>query len=253
MINLHDTSGLPIIFESEDNSIQQTSEIFFENKEVVKLDSIRPTLLNKTLKYPTHVYTEYNNICIPSHKTIFSKNKLHYNIEIVPAGLLGVEYTKTHIFSPDNDKNEITAIVDVIYGNGNILVQRMKAKGEFEFDTEVTTASISTIKAGERIVIPQNYMYTFINSSGRPFIIGRLYEDDGKIDYRSIWREQGMAYYIIRKNARKEVVRNPRYKYIPPLENLKEQKLVEKLKLTSVKPIYTQFVNNPERFKKLLV
>jgi hypothetical protein len=84
-------------------------------------------------------------------------------------------------------------------------------------------------------------------------VVARLYEDDGKIDYRSMRKEQGMSYYFIRKNARREVVRNPRYKDMPDLKKDKAEDQARKFRLTSSKSIYTQFVQNPKRFKNLLV
>lgn len=253
MINLQDTSGLPLLFNNQDNSLHPAGEICFASIEKVKLDMVRPILLNKTLRYPLYVYSEYWDICLNDHKTAFTKNNLHYNLIIVPPGLLGVEYNKTHIFAPDKDQNDITAIVDVVYGSGIVLIQKVKEPGELDFETEVEFVSMFNVRKGDRVAIPQKYMYTFINTTNSALILGRVFEDDGKIDYRTIRREQGMSYYFIRKNARREVVRNPRYKEIPDLKRHKAESIAKKFRLTSAKPIYTQFIQNPTRFKKLLV
>lgn len=253
MINLQDSCGLPLIFNTQDNTLHPAGEICFDFIEKVKLDAVRPTLLNKTLRYPLFVYAEYCDSCLKEHKAIFEKNKLHYSIIVLPPGLLGIEYNKTHIFAPDKDRNEITAIVDVVYGSGLVLIQRVKEKGELDFETEVEFVAIFRVKKGDRVPIPQKYMYTFINPRDSALITTRIYEDDGKIDYRSIRREQGMSYYFIRKNARREIVRNPRYKNMPDLQRLDTQDYAKRYRLTSSKPIYTQFIQNPTRFKKILV
>lgn len=253
MINLQDSTGLPLLLNNQDNSLHPAGEIQISTVEKIKLDVIRPCLLNKTLRYPLQVYTEYYDICLKSHKTIFTKNKLHYNIITLPPGLLGIEYNKTHIFAPDKDRNDITAVIDVVYGNGMVLIQRIKDKGELDFETEVSFVGVFRVRRGDRVPIPQKYMYTFINSSNTVLIVCRIYEDDGKIDYRSIRREQGMSYYFIRKNARREIVRNPRYKDMPELKKLKPENYTKKHRLTSSRPIYTQFIQNPARFKKMLV
>ena len=253
MINLQISSGLPLLFNTTDNSIHPAGEISLVNKESIKLDSLRSILLNKTLRYPVNVYTEYKDICLAGHEHFFKKNSLHYSISIVPSGLLGVEYTKTHIFSPDKDQNTVAAIADVLYGKGAVLVQKIKEKGNLDYETEVCNAQLFLVKPGDRIAIPQKHMYTFINSSNKAFIVGRLYENDGKIDYRTIWKEQGMCYYLIRKNARREIVRNPRYKTIPKIENCRVCKNNSKYRITAKKPLYTQFIQNPQRFKKMLV
>jgi oxalate decarboxylase/phosphoglucose isomerase-like protein (cupin superfamily) len=253
MINLQDTSGLPLLLDTQDNSLQPAGEITFKKIEKIKLENIRPILLNKTLKYPVNIYTEYTDICLKKDEKCFRKNNLHYGIIILPAGLLGIEYNKTHIFAPDKDNNDITTIVDIIYGKGIALIQKVKEKEKHDYETEVSFAAAFRVKRGDRIPIPQMYMYTFINATNSPMIIGRLFEDNGKIDYRTIRREQGMSYYFIRKNARQETVRNPHYKEIPNLKRIRAEKFARKYKLTASKPIYTQFIQNEERFKKLLV
>ncbi|MBN2016368.1 hypothetical protein JW766_06095 [Candidatus Dojkabacteria bacterium] len=253
MINLQDTSGLPLLLNTQDNTLQPAGEIDFNSLERVKLDNIRPVLLNKTLRYPLDVYSEYYDICLKKHTKLFEKHKLHYNVILLPPGLLGIEYNKTHIFAPDKDQNDITAIVDILQGRGMILIQKVKEKGELDFDTEVSLATQFKVKKGDRVPIPQKYMYTFINSSGSTLVIGRLFEDDGKIDYRSMRRERGMSYYFIRKNARQEIVRNPHYKEVPTLKRKKADYYSRKYRLTSSKPIYTQFTQNPQRFSSMLV
>jgi oxalate decarboxylase/phosphoglucose isomerase-like protein (cupin superfamily) len=253
MINLQDSSGLPLIFNSHDNSLQISSELSVGMIDRVKLDSIRSILLNRTLHYPLQVYTEYSDITLAHHASLFRTHKLHYNILILPSGLLGIEYNKTHLFSPDNDRNEITLITDIIYGSGIILTQSIDKVETTDNEPCVDFAAMYKVKKGDRIAIPQKYMYTFVNTSNNPLIIGRLFEDDGKIDYRTLKREQGMAYYFIRKNARREIVRNPRYKTCAKLKNISPLESITRYRLTSVKPLYTQVIENPERFKKLLV
>jgi len=253
MISLQDYSGLPLLLNNQDYTLQPAGEVSLENLERVKLDIIRPTLLNRTLKYPVYVYTEYSDVCLQKHASILKKSKLHYNILVLPPGLLGIEYNKTHIFSPDKDQNDITGIIDIVHGRGLVLIQKLKEKDSLSIETEVDFVSLFVVKKGDRLAIPQKYMYTFINSSSSALVIARLFEDDGKIDYRSIWREQGMSYYFIRKNARREVVRNPRYRAVPKLHRVSPETSAKEWKLTSAKPLYNQVAQNPERFKGLLV
>jgi oxalate decarboxylase/phosphoglucose isomerase-like protein (cupin superfamily) len=253
MVNLQDYSGLPLLLNTQDNTINSAGDIEIKNTERIKLDVLKPILLNKTLRYPTYIYTEFEDICLSKHRSYFKQNSLHHNILVIPTGLLGIEYTKTHIFAPDKDQNEITAIIDIVYGRGMVLIQKIKEKGQFEIETEVSFTGLFRVKRGDRVPVPQGYMYTFINAGNSALILSRLFEDDGKIDYRTIWREQGMSYYIIRKNARREIVRNPRYKKIPLIKRIKPESYAKKYKLTAQTPIYTQFVQNPDRFKSLLV
>lgn len=251
MISLQDTSGLPLLLNNQDYTLHPAGEIVINNTDRVRLDMIRPTLLNRTLRYPNHVYTEYNDIFVPRHQEIFEKNSLHYSIIVLPPGLLGIEYNKTHIFAPDKDHNEITTIADIMYGRGVVVIQ--KADKTAASEKENPFVAMFLVKRGDRVPVPQGYMYTFINSSNSALIVGRLFEDDGKIDYRVLRKEHGMAYYFIRKNARRETVKNPRYREDRKLKKLKAQDFAQKYRLTSTQPIYTQCTRNTDRFKDLLV
>jgi len=68
-----------------------------------------------------------------------------------------------------------------------------------------------------------------------------------------IWKEQGMCYYVIRKNARKEIVRNPRYKNVPCISVLKVADNCNKFKISSKIPLYPDIVKNISRYKKMLI
>jgi hypothetical protein len=63
-------------------------------------------------------------------------------------------------------------------------------------------------------------LYTFINSSENNIIFSKIYKKCCIIDYTSLGRERGLAYYCIRKNGRQEIVRNPHYKATPNIVEL---------------------------------
>lgn len=252
MISLQDSSFLPLTFDERDNAIFFPDEAKHGGVDRVKLGEMSPILLNRTLVYPDKVYTEYKDVGFASDQDTLEKHDLHYNILVLPTGLLGVEYTKTHIYTTEHDEREVICIAEVIKGGGTLLMQKIEPKDEYDFDTSVSEVNVVKIKPKERVPIPNGYQYCFINTRNQPLVLSRVFRHDGRIDYRTIRKERGMAYYVIRKNARQEYVKNPRYRTVPKLTRSKPETYQNKFNLTSSKPLYQQIIQDPKRFKNIL-
>ena len=57
-----------------------------------------------------------------------------------------------------------------------------------------------------------------------------------------------MSYYIIRKNAKQEIVRNPEYKMVEEPEKLDMSKLLSKYGIRNGTPIVKQIMRKYEKF-----
>ena len=57
-----------------------------------------------------------------------------------------------------------------------------------------------------------------------------------------------MAYYVIRKNAKQEVVRNPNYKIVNEPDKIDMEKLIQSLGMTPKTPVIKQIIRKYERF-----
>jgi oxalate decarboxylase/phosphoglucose isomerase-like protein (cupin superfamily) len=171
---------------------------------------------------------------------------------VLPTGLLGVEFTKSHIYGGGNQSKDINCIIEVVKGGATILLQKNKPPEEYEIETTIRDFIVAKVKSGEKFPIPSGFQYSFINTRNYPLVLSRIYKYDGRIDYRTLRREQGLGYYVIRKNARQEYVKNPRYRETPKLRTVKPETYARKYKVSSTKPLYMQLVENPTRFKDLL-
>lgn len=252
MINLQEISSLPITFDDRDNALFVGENASCDQISRIKLSEMIPILLNRTLVYPDKVYNEYLDVKYIDDEKVFKSKGLHYNVLVMPTGLLGVEYTKSHIYTTDKAKTDIIGVIEVLYGAGTLIMQKLAPKDEFDFDTSVESVVIVKVPKGARVPIPAGYQYAFINTRSKPLVIAKLTKNDGRLDYRTMRKEQGLSYYAIRKNARQEYVKNPRYRDIPKLKKEKPEVLCKKYNLTSSKPLYDQVVQNPDRFSKLL-
>ena len=216
MIDLQSLCSLPITFNNQKEKLVFGDDLILESTEKIPLKSLIPSLLNKSLIYPVDVYEEYKNIRHVEHRESL-KYEVHYDLMMIPEGLLGVEYIKSHIyFSADKCAENITAcVVEVIHGTLTILLQKNLTCEVPSFYTEVDEGVLIEVKKGEKAIIPTGYYYTFINTTEQPIIFSIVYRNKSVVDYSKFRREQGLAYFCIRKNGRSEIVKNPRYRNIP--------------------------------------
>ncbi len=217
MIDLFSSSSLPISYDPNSDRFIFTDALRCNQYKKIELRKLIPALLNKTLKYPELVYSETEEIYFQDDAEIFASNPVKYEVIVLPPGLLGIEFIKSHIYYTQEEKGKYSCIVECLSGILTVIIQKNKQKDEFDFETSIKEGILITLRKGEKIAIPTGYYYTFINSRNRPVIFSRVFHHKGIIDYSSLKREQGLGYFAIRKNARAEIVYNPRYRNIPAL------------------------------------
>ena len=218
MIDLYSISSLPIQFNFSDSSFIFHDCINCRNRIKVSLSNLIPALLNKSLRYPEYVYEENEGLYSTNDQSFFNGTPLHYDIVVLPAGLLGIEYIKTHIYFSPESEGKTASFIECLYGILTVLIQKNEPKEEFDFDTSVNEGIMIKLRRGEKIAIPTGYYYTFINSRNTPVIFSRISVNKGIVDYNDLSHEQGLGYFAIRKNARTEIVFNPRYRFVPTIK-----------------------------------
>lgn len=252
MINLQDFSSLPLYFDTKADRMVLGDGIECGNCNTVPLKNLTPGLLNKSLIYPTEVYEEHQNVRHQDHCDFPSD--IDYDIIYLPEGFLGVEYIKSHIFySPNGDSHGIASnIIEVFHGALTILMQRNTITDEPTFETDVSDGLVINVKQGQTAVLPKGYYYTFINTNESPVIFSRTHRNRAIIDYSLLRKEQGMAYYFIRKNAKCEIVKNPRYGNVPELRHMTPEETIQDFKFVHEKPIYSQLMQEMNMFLDML-
>lgn len=248
MIDLQLSSGLPIKFDEIAERFHYGEGVTFNALNRIPLSSMLPGLLNKSLRYPENVYLEHRNIHHVEHDELFKNSGFNYDILMLPSGLMGVEFIRSHIFYSEcagTDSTEVSEIVEVLSGALTILLQKNNPKDEFDFETRVSEGLVVKIKEGEKFSLPRGYYYTFINTKETPVVFSRFYMKGCMCDYSRFRREQGLAYFAIRKNAKQEIVLNPRYRDIPKIKKGSVGQITFSNKLTlNQEPLYVQALRN---------
>jgi hypothetical protein len=256
MVDLQLSSGLSIKFDELAEKFLYGDDITFSSINRIPLASMLPGLLNKSLKYPENVYLEHRNICRKSDEEIFRTTGYNYDLLMLPSGLMGVEFIRSHIFYAACDGGQrLSEIVEVISGSLTILLQKNKEKiDEYEFDTSVSEGLVIRLTQGEKFAIPKGYYYTFINTRTKPVVFSRFYTKGCVCDYTLFKKEQGLAYFAIRKNAKQEIVLNPRYREIPQIRKTTPKDAQASLNppVKSEEPLYVQIVSGASSFSSWL-
>lgn len=210
MIDLSEISGLPLKFDENTCEILTSPQVGFESERHVDLSEIIPILLNKSLRYPEKVYKQYHNLTNGKCSTC----NVSYDLVVLPIGLLGIEYIKTHIFYSEEKQGYFDSIIEVLSGNLTVLIQKNREKSDpYQYETYVDEVGVFTLRKGERLSIPTGYFYTFFNTGVVPVVFAKIAASNHiETDYNLFKREKSLAYYLISKNAKVEVVANPKYK-----------------------------------------
>lgn len=215
MIDLTSVSSLPIQFDVHTSTFIINEPLSCTRRRKVQLSKLTPALLNRSLKYPEEVYEEFCGLFFHDDRDIFEE-KLHYEVLYLPPGLLGIEFIKSHVYYCE-EKGKYSAVVECLYGILTVVIQRNAIKDDYDFDTTIEEGVMVNLRKGDKIAIPTGFFYTFINTKNTAVIFSRVYKNKGIADYSRLEREQGLGYFAIRKNARTEIVFNPRYKQIPKI------------------------------------
>lgn len=255
MLALYAVSGLPLSVNLELEQLNYSQEeVNCEQCLQVPLASMGPVLLNKSLRYPEVVYTHH----VQMHKTeelSLMPTTFTYDVLFLPSGLLGIEFIKTHIFHMNSAFAPVSCVIHVFEGVLTITLQKNKDKNDvFDINVHVAESWVLDVKAGEKVVIPSGYYYTFSNCLESPVVFARVVSTEHQVDYQTLRNQNGLAYYLISKNAKREVVHNPRYKDVPGIKEIDLAALNTKFGYTpdADKPLYEEVKVHKAKYADLL-
>lgn len=230
-IDLKQSIGLAVTVE---NGELVVTDCEFSSHKSYELEYIQNQLLNNEITFAEPIYYKYMRLDTDS---LFDKKKTRINEYIIPSNLLGIEYIKTRaVMSPDHNK-----LIEIHYGGGTLILQKVK-RGE------VIDVIFTKVKKGQKILVPAGYAMILINTRQQsPLIAGEFMSTDAK-NYNVLDDLQGMSYYVIRKNAKQEIVQNPMYRTIPKPRTVKWDEIAKDLKITLKTPLSKQIIRKYDKF-----
>lgn len=133
------------------------------------------------------------------------------NVTIVPSGLNGVEYNKTH---GHFHKYLGAEIYTCLYGQGLVLMQRNDEAGEpKEF-------RVISLHSGKQVEVPAGFGHTLVNISKEYLVVlDNAPNFQGSHDYEPVKDKKGLAYYVVEKKGEIAFEENPNYRVHPQISS----------------------------------
>ncbi len=231
--NLKSSSGLPLYFNGEDIQSEK-----FESRStvVIELEDIRPQLLNQELDCPDTFYSKYKDI--DNSSGYFDKQNLRVNLYLMKPNLAGIEFVK----SKATKCSSYPRLFEIVYGGGNVLLQKYVSPNENRIYR-------LQVKKGSKFIVPSGYAVCLVNTRQTSTLIAVEISTREARTRVVLEDKRGMSYYIIRKNAKVELVKNPYYKMIDDIESLDIEPLLKEKRITPKTPLVKQIERKSERFK----
>ena len=234
-IDLKKTSGFNLVYEKDSFRFEKLT---YSKNKVMTIDEMREQILNEDLKSPEIFYTKYANL---DSEGVFNAKKIKINLILIPSNVAGIEYVKTKA----TECSTHNKVVEIISGGGMVLIQN------FSSSNDKSTVLLLKVKTTEKIIIPAGYSYVLINNRTTPLIALEFLSSKAK-NKLTLDEMRGMAYYVIRKNAKQEIVRNPLYKIVNTKRKIDWNKYYKKCDITPKTPFSRQILRKYEKFTWLL-
>lgn len=263
MINLKTTTGLDIQFNANRRKIIVDDNVIVSAIAQKHLNQMQAVIINDNLICPEIFYTIYAHIFRKKDSEFWKNSTLVYDLTFMLPNLAGIEFVKTYGHYNDiNGQNRygMSEIIEVVYGAGAIIIQKPKQISEYKPNLEISDIysfneleeiHIVKVTKGDKLLVPPGYGYTVINTKSQLLVIGTLSSKKKTPVLEPYTKLHGAGYYLIRKNARQEIVKNPNYEVLPKIKKTKASDFNKLLNLKSSQPLYTQVVKNPDRFSFL--
>lgn len=230
-IDLKKTSGFPLVYDGED---LQVKDLSFKDVISVSIDDIRPQLLNKELSCPDVFYKKYKHL---DFDNLYSSKDLQINFIVLKPNLAGIEFVKTRA----TRCAKYARLIDIVYGGATILMQRYRSPKDNRIIRIVA-------KKEQKVIIPAGYSAVVVNTRQNSNLIFAEFASINASPEVVLDDKNGLAYYIIRKNAKQETVRNPYYKIVNEPEKLDWDKIILNYGITPKTPVIKQILRKYEKF-----
>lgn len=224
-VDLLKASGLPLYLEN--GQLFGFTQINAQRQNF-QINEVRKQLLNSDVECSDTIFSKYSNL-FPEYL-----KKVSINAYLITPFLAGIEYSKTNAFVSTQN-----SIYEVIHGGGVLIMQDFNSSEEGK-------VFYTVLKKGSKFVIPSGYEFSFSNTKSLPLIVLEFTQNSKSI-CNCLDDMKGMSYYVIRKNAKYEIVKNPSYKFVGDAMKLGFEKPLKSLGISPKTPIYKQLSKNYEK------
>lgn len=187
MIDLTESSGVPIIINSDFSLSYNKKEVMIEEIRSRKLKEMAHLFKDASgYDLETDLYYMYNGVFNEKDRTKFKEHKARYEYTVLKSMRINEETIKSfgHIHNV-NQKNQrrYEEAYEILYGQGSFLLFKI-------VDKEIEVSILDT-KVGDIFFIPSCYYHLSINTGKDPFIFGDLILESLSSDYSFLDKMNG--------------------------------------------------------------
>lgn len=242
MINLKKQSGLPITFDKD--AIHLAKSLISEPVHMRTLEDARPYLMeHEATSKRKNLYLMYRDVHQEKDEELFRKNHIRYDITVLLPGTLGGKYGE-YIKTIGHTHPAMEAY-EVLHGDAIFCLQYVGNEQNDVFYIGATK--------GEKVLIPSGVGHVTINIGDEPLILADLFADNVKADYSLFKKRHGAAYWVRPPELADKgltLTKNKKHADIGDIL-VGEPDMLDTIGLSSKKPLYTTFVENPTTFSFL--
>lgn len=142
------------------------------------------------------------------------------NITVWESGTVGGEYIKTYGHYHVGNLDETYQIVQ---GEGVALLQKMVVENGEPQPDKIEEFKALPVKAGDSVYMPSGYGHLVVNTGSQWLVTaddspvegtGDSASMPGHADYEMVKKMRGFAYYVVERDGKPALVKNPLYKEI---------------------------------------
>lgn len=236
-------TGLDLEVDLEKLEFIYPGGCFGPKSEKRKLDDIRGSLSNPSVKGPNIVYSVAMDVGKEKDLQDLKERNLLYGAMIFEKGFVGEEPVRSqgHIHAISKSCNSSTCEVYEIWSGEAYIYMQETAE-----DNPGKCIAVHA-KAGDIVIVPPNWAHCTINADpSQPMLFGAWCVRDFGFDYDGVRSHKGVAYFPKIENNRIKFVKNPMYCSCEI--ELKEAREYPEFSLKKGVPIYTQYEENPDKF-----
>jgi glucose-6-phosphate isomerase, archaeal len=258
MIDLHETSGLPLSVDDSQLELPLRLDGVLQPGElkVRALAELQPALADPSASGPDPAYFMYRGVCRLQgiDPETLRAYRFRYDVTIFPPAQLGREFLRTigHYHRPIRaGAPSYPEVYEVLSGVALFLLQKVDDIAAGPDETHVEEFVAVAAKAGAKAMMLPDYGHWTVNATPEPLIVSNWICEDCESCYGVMARTRGPCVYVVAESGKVGYVRNGLYGHPPETIGVGRPADVPALGLVRGYPIFADLVAAPARWRYL--
>ena len=250
MEDLSKVSGLGLKLDVKRCSLISGNSLNKVKPQARCLSEMRSALAQRDILSPRQLYYIYRGLRDIKDADAIRKNKLRYDVTVIPCASLGNEFIKT---AGQNQRDAYGGLYEVLYGTAWCLLQKADGRNPRIIEDVILVKAF----AADKIIIPPGYGHTLINTAKTPLVVSEWASAGFLPEDEAYEMARGAAYFIFKDSLGERFEVNPYYREVSKIRVSRAPEKITDFGLSSKEPMYVlardqarklDFLNNPDKY-----